>query len=213
MDLIERTEHKTLYSKKAHQCPTMNILIRTKKGYTEYDFCNPVVAWTHSKSHRLASSLITSWSSLQYTKQPNSPSHASLAVAPTRPLSLVRLRPEVNALSLLARSQVPGSRLVDGQFLRDSREELLHVLACLGRRLEEEEAGFAGVLLGVGGGDGALVGGFGHEIEFVAGEGDDNVFVGLALEFFDPGFCFVEGGLGVLVWGRWKVRDRDVRPV
>lgn len=40
-------------------------------------------------------------------------------------------------------------------------------------------------------GDGALVGLFGDEIELVAGEGDDDVFVGLALEFFDPGFGFI----------------------
>jgi len=151
-----------------------------------------LVAWTHPKSHRISSVVFAIY-------QTNISLPPTLAVAPTRPLSLVRLRPEVNALSLLARSQVPGSRLVDRQFLRDGSEELLHVLACLGRRLEEEEAGFAGILLGVGGGDGALVGGFGHEIEFVAGEGDDDVLVGLALEFFDPGFCFVEGGLGVLV--------------
>lgn len=114
-----------------------------------------------------------------------------LAVAAARTLGLVGLRPEVDALSLLARSQVPWAGLVDGQFLRDGSEELLYVLACLGGRLKEEEAGFAGVLLGVGGGDGALVGGFGHEIELVAGKGDDNVLVGLALEFLDPGFCLV----------------------
>jgi hypothetical protein len=46
-------------------------------------------------------------------------------------------------------------------------------------------------LLGIGCGNGALVGAFGNEIEFVASEGDDDVFVGLALEFLDPGFRFV----------------------
>jgi len=157
---------------------------------------NSLVAWTHPKSHRIPSAVFAIYQTIIF---PFFPSPKALAVAPARALSLVSLRPKVNALSLLARSQVPRSRLVDRQFLRDSSEELLHVLACLGRRLEEEEAGFAGVLLGVGGGDGALVRGFGHEIEFVAGEGDDDVLVGLALEFFDPGFCFVEGGLGVLV--------------
>ena len=54
-----------------------------------------------------------------------------------------------------------------------------------------KKPGFFGVLLGVGRGNGALIGGFGDEIEFVAREGDDDVFVGLALEFFYPGFCFV----------------------
>jgi hypothetical protein len=46
-------------------------------------------------------------------------------------------------------------------------------------------------LLGVGRGDGAFVWGFGDEVEFVAGEGDDDVFVGLALELFYPRFCLV----------------------
>ena len=92
---------------------------------------------------------------------------------------------------MLAGPEVPGAGLVEGQFLCDGGEELADVLACLGGGLEEKKAGLAGVLLGVGGGDGALVGGFGHEIELVAGKGDDNVLVGLALEFLDPGFCLV----------------------
>jgi hypothetical protein len=50
----------------------------------------------------------------------------------------------------------------------------------------------------VGGGDGTLVGAFVDEIEFVACESDDDVFVGLALEFLDPGLGLVEGRLKLL---------------
>ena len=168
----------------------MNILRDVRRRLYQVQSLHPVVAWTHSKSHRIASYHLCSLPRdipNKHISQTTNP----LAVAPARALSLVSLRPQVDALSLLARSQVPGSRLIDRQFLRDSSEELLYVLARLGGRLEEEEAGFVGVLLGVGGGDSALVGGFGHEIELVAGEGDDDVLVGLALEFFDPGFCLV----------------------
>jgi hypothetical protein len=136
-----------------------------------------------------------------------------LAVAPAWALSLVGLRPQVDALSLLAGSQVPWAGLVDWQLLGDSCEELLDVLARLGGRLEEEETGLAGVLLGVGGGNGALVGRFGNEIELVAGKGDDDVLVGLALEFLDPCLCLIQRGLGcVSVGGSWRGVGH-VRPV
>jgi hypothetical protein len=46
-------------------------------------------------------------------------------------------------------------------------------------------------LLGVGSCYDTLVWAFGYEIEFVTGEGDDDVFVGLSLQFFYPGFCFI----------------------
>ena len=36
---------------------------------------------------------------------------------------------------------------------------------------------------------------FGDEVGFVAGKGDNDVFVRLALKLFYPGFRFVEGGL------------------
>ncbi|KAH8637752.1 hypothetical protein IG631_05522 [Alternaria alternata] len=115
-----------------------------------------------------------------------------LAVAPTRPLRLISLGPQINPLALLSRPQVPRSRrLINRQLLRNRREKLFNILRRLGRRFKEEQSGFFGVLLGVGRGNGALIGGFGDEIEFVTREGDDDVFVGLALEFFYPGFCFV----------------------
>jgi hypothetical protein len=109
-----------------------------------------------------------------------------LAVAACWTLGLVGLGSQVHALSLLAWPQVAGTRLVERQLLGDGREQLLHVLARLRRSLEEEQTGLAGILLGVGGLYGALVGRLGDEIELVAGEGDDDVFVGLALELLDP---------------------------
>lgn len=58
--------------------------------------------------------------------------------------------------------------------------------------------------MGVFGRDSALVGLFGDEIEFVSGEGDDDVFVCLSLKFFDPGLCLIERGLylSVVRWDR-----------
>lgn len=121
--------------------------------------------------------------------------HEQLAVAAGRALCLVGLGPQIDALSLLARPQVAGPGLVEGQLLCNGGEELADVLARLGRGLEEEEAGLAGVLLGVGGGDGALVWRLGDQIQLVAGEGDDDVLVSLALELLDPGFRLIERGL------------------
>ena len=43
-----------------------------------------------------------------------------------------------------------------------------------------------------------------HEVGFVAGKGDDDVFVCLALELFHPGFGFVEGALRKDVSAGWR---------
>lgn len=114
------------------------------------------------------------------------------AIAASRTLSLVGLGPQVHALSLLAGSQVARARLVERQLLCNGCEELPYVLARLGRCLEEEEAGLAGVLLGVGGLDGALVGRLGDQIELVASKGNDDVLVGLALELLHPRLGLVQ---------------------
>ncbi|RMZ72162.1 hypothetical protein GMOD_00007160 [Pyrenophora seminiperda CCB06] len=98
----------------------------------------------------------------------------------------------VDALSLLAWPQVPWARLVDWQFLRDGCEELLYVLARFRRCLEEEQASLAGILFGVGGGDGALVGRFGNKIELVSGQSDDDILVRLALKLLNPRFGLVQ---------------------
>lgn len=127
----------------------------------------------------------------RYTYKAND-RHLSLTVAACRSLCLVRFRPEVNALSLLAGPQVSWAGLVERQLLCDRGEEFADVLARLGGCLEEKETGFAGVLLGVGGGNGALVGRLGNQIELVAGKGDDDVLVGLALELLDPCFRLIE---------------------
>jgi hypothetical protein len=121
------------------------------------------------------------------------PSHMVLhsTVAASRTLGLVGLGPEIDALSLLAGSQVAGTGLVEWQLLGNGCEEFTHVLARLGRGFEEQEAGLAGILLGVGRLDGALIGRLGDEIELVAGKGDDDVLVGLALELLDPRFGLV----------------------
>lgn len=118
-----------------------------------------------------------------------------LTVAACGTLCLVRLRSEVDALSLLAGPQVSRASLVEGQLLCDGSEEFAHVLARLGGCLEEKQAGFTGVLLGVGGGDGALVGVLGDQIQLVAGKSDDDILVCLALELLYPCFRLIEGSL------------------
>lgn len=113
----------------------------------------------------------------------------------------LRSRPQIHTTGPPTRrtsgptSHPPLTRRLDRQFLRNSREQLLDVLGGLGARLEEKQIGFFGVGFGVGGGDGALIRVGGHEVQFVPCQRDDDVFVCLALELFDPGFCFVEGAL------------------
>jgi hypothetical protein len=111
----------------------------------------------------------------------------------------VVLGPQADARPLRGGAQVARPRLVEGQALRDGGEEVADILGRLGRRLEEEQAGLGGVLPRVVGGDGALGRIVGDEVELVAGEGDDDVLVGLALELLDPGLGLVEGGLRGLV--------------
>lgn len=78
------------------------------------------------------------------------------------------------------------SDLVQGQLLCNGGEELAHVFGRLCRRLEEEETSLAGVGLSICRGDGPLVRLLSDQVELVAGKGNDDVFVGLALEFFYP---------------------------
>lgn len=118
--------------------------------------------------------------------------HSCLTVAAGRALRLVGLWPQVDARSLLAWPQVSWAGLVNGQLLGNGCEEFLYVLARLGRRLEEEQAGLAGILFGIGRRDGALVGRLGHQVELVSSKGNDDVFVCLALQFLDPGLCLVQ---------------------
>jgi hypothetical protein len=92
---------------------------------------------------------------------------------------------------LLAGPQVPWAGLVEGQLLGNRSEQLLYVLTCLCGGLEEQKPSLAGVLLGVGGLDGALIGRLGNQIELVSGKGDDDVLVGLALELLDPRFGLI----------------------
>ena len=112
------------------------------------------------------------------------------AVARSSSLCRTRLRPQIDALPWI-RSQASWSCLIERQFPRDSSEQISDVLSGLGGGLEEEEARFSGVGFSVSGLDGALIWVIGHHIGFIAGEGNDDVLVGLALKLFHPGFGFV----------------------
>ena len=85
----------------------------------------------------------------------------------------------------------PG--LVQRQLLRNRCKEFPHILSSLGRRLEKEKAGLLCIGLGIGRLDRTLVGLFGDQVELVTGEGDDDVFVGLALELLYPRLGLVQG--------------------
>jgi hypothetical protein len=92
----------------------------------------------------------------------------------------------------LAWPQVPRAGLVERQLLGNGSEELPHVFTCLSGCFEEEQTGFASVLLGIGGGDGTLVGRLCYQIELVASKGDDDVLVCLTLELLDPCLGLIE---------------------
>lgn len=130
----------------------------------------------------------------RYTYKSND-RNLSLTVAACGSLCLVRLRPQIDALSLLAWPQVSWASLVERQLLRDGGEKLTYVLACLCRCLKEEKSGFTCVLLSVGSGNRALVWRLSDQIKLVTGKGNNDIFVCLALEFFDPCFCLIERGL------------------
>lgn len=137
----------------------------------------------------------------------------ALAAAGSADVAVGVLWGEADALSL-ARPGVPRADLIQRQLLRDGGEELTNVLGRLSGRLEEEEAGLVGVRLGIGGGDGALVWLFVDEIELVAGEGDDDVLVRLALQFLHPGLGLIERGLWVrlvrLAWCLFHAVKRHI---
>jgi hypothetical protein len=83
-------------------------------------------------------------------------------------------------------AHTPLAGLFNRQLLCDRGKQFLYVLWGLCGGLEEEKVGFSGVCLGVGDGYGALVGLFSDKIGFVSCKSDDNVLVGLALEFLYP---------------------------
>lgn len=113
-----------------------------------------------------------------------------LAVAASGALAAGCLGPQIDARTR-AGPDVAGTSLIERQLLCDGGEQFPHILGGLGRGFEEQQAGLPGVLLGVGSGYCALVGVLGDQIELVAGQGNDNVLVGLALQFLDPSFRFV----------------------
>lgn len=120
---------------------------------------------------------------------------AHLAAARSTDVAARRLGLEADALSL-AWSGMPRTGLVQRQLLGDGREEVANVLGRLGRRLEEEEAGFACVGLGICCGNGALIRLLGDQIQLVAGKGDDDVFVRLSLQLLDPRLRLIQRRLG-----------------
>jgi len=142
------------------------------------------------------------------SQRPAKPPRPSIStLAPRSPLSVVILRPQTNPGPLRRRPQIPRPRLVERQPLGDGGEEVVDVFGRLCRGFEEEQSRLGGVLSRIVGGDGALGGLVGDEVELVAREGDDDVLVGLALQLLDPGFGFVEGGLCWRLvhrgWARW----------
>ena len=75
--------------------------------------------------------------------------HNDLALTTLPLLRILGLWSQIHTRSIDTLPHAPRPRLVQRQLLRYRREQLLHVLGGLGAGLEEEETGFAGVLLGV----------------------------------------------------------------
>lgn len=86
---------------------------------------------------------------------------------------------------------MPGASLIQRQLLGDGCEEFGDILGCLGGSFEEQETGLARIGLGISSGNGALVRLLGNQVELVASECDDDIFVGLTLELLDPSLCLV----------------------
>jgi hypothetical protein len=78
------------------------------------------------------------------------------------------------------------------KLLRNRGKQLLYVFRRFGAGLEKQQVCLSCVGLGVGGRYGALVGLLCHKIGFVSSESDDDVFIRLALELFDPCFSFIQ---------------------
>jgi hypothetical protein len=117
------------------------------------------------------------------------------AITPTSTTSSIPTllpRPQVHTRRPARWTSHPSlTRLLDRQLLCNRRKQLLHILRRLRAGLKEQQPRLSRVGFGVCGGHGALVRLLGDEIGFVAGEGDDDVLVCLALELLHPGFCFI----------------------
>lgn len=114
-----------------------------------------------------------------------------LAAARAADVGVGILGGQVDAGSLTG-AGMPGANLIQRELLGDGSEEFADVLGRLCRGLEEEKAGLPCVGLGVGRGNGPLVGLLVDQVQLVAGERDDDVFVGLTLKFLDPCLCLVQ---------------------
>ncbi len=77
--------------------------------------------------------------------------------------------------------QISRASLIEWEFVCDCPEEFLDIGSGLGGSLEEEQVGFFGVSLSIGSLNDSLIGVIGDHVDFVSGEGDDDVFVGLSL--------------------------------
>jgi len=95
----------------------------------------------------------------------------------------------------LARAGMSGSCLVERELLGDRGKQISDILGSLRRGFEEEESSLASVCFSISGRNGTLVGLLSDEIQLVSGQGDNDILVGLALEFLHPCLSLVQGGL------------------
>lgn len=100
------------------------------------------------------------------------------------------------------------SGLVKRKFLSDLGEQLADILSRLSRCLKEKKSSLLGVRFSISSRDGAFIGLLGDEIQLVTSEGDDDVFISLALEFLDPSLCFIKGSLLRFVSARKTILER-----
>lgn len=87
--------------------------------------------------------------------------------------------------------EISRTGLIERELLCDGGEQVVDVGGGLCRGLKEEQTGFFCVLLGIGSLNGSLVWVLVHNVFLVAGQRDDDIFIGLSLELLDPRFRLI----------------------
>jgi len=113
-----------------------------------------------------------------------------LALASAGALCPRRFWSKVNARPWIC-PQIPWARLIEGEFLRDSCEQISDIGRCLCRSFKEEQSSFSSICFGIGSLDDTLIRIVVDYVYLVSCKRDDYVFVGLSLKFFDPRLSFI----------------------
>lgn len=108
-----------------------------------------------------------------------------LTLTVSRTLGSCGIRREADTRSC-RHSWVSRTGLLEGQLLRDGGEQLADIGGGLRRRLEEQKSRLFCVSLRIRCLNGPFVWVLFHHVDFVSCQGDDDVLIGLPLQFLDP---------------------------